>query len=146
LKLRDINTWREIRKKYTRTTRKKYADKLRRHNIELGANCQGMVSVLIDRKLIELNSNKFTYSAFSYISNSSTLNTLSNNKQCALTGVDISMQKDDSTFLSHKGLKHLLENDIDKFTEVKNEFLPSRYHSSCINIQIENIAKRIRNR
>lgn len=145
-KLRDINTWREILENCSRTTRKKYADKLRKHNIDLGVNIQGIITELIKSKLTELNSLDFTFSALSYNSNSSTLNTLSNTKQCALTGVDISMQKDDSTFLSHKGLKHLLENDIDKFTEVKNEFLPSRYHSSCITVQIENIAKRIRNR
>lgn len=65
---------------------------------------------------------------------------------CILTGLDISMQKDDSILLSHSGLRFYFENDKKEFEQIKNRYLSKRWSSSDFETQIKEIAHNIRNK
>lgn len=73
-------------------------------------------------------------------------NKVVNNRKCLITGVDISMQKVSSKFLSHTGLKFYYKNNIVLFNKIKKEFLSSKW-INCNNIlQIKEIAHSIRSK
>ena len=65
---------------------------------------------------------------------------------CKVTGLDISMQKDDSILLSHSGLRFYFENDKKKFEQIKKRYLSKRWSSSDFETQIKEIAHNIRNK
>lgn len=68
---------------------------------------------------------------------------------CKVTGIDISMQKGNSRFLSTAGLRLLKENDPEKYIELRQSFLPrtgiSGLHTRHEPDEITHIAKQIRN-
>lgn len=64
---------------------------------------------------------------------------------CKVTGLDISMQKDNSILLSHTGLKYYFENDKEIFEQIKRRYLSKVWHDSDFEIQIKEIAHNIRN-
>ncbi|MCF6348711.1 MAG: hypothetical protein L3J20_10495 [Flavobacteriaceae bacterium] len=66
-------------------------------------------------------------------------------KKCAITGVDISMQKKDSILLSHTGLKYYFKTDKKIFDEVKRKYLSDKWANSDYTTQIKEIAHNIRN-
>jgi hypothetical protein len=66
-------------------------------------------------------------------------------KLCTLTGIDITMQKENSHLLSHKGLYDLLENAPTEFERIKRIFLSRPWQKSPIEIQVKEIAHNIRN-
>lgn len=49
------------------------------------------------------------------------------NTICKVTGLNISMQKDDSILLSHSGLKFYFENDKKEFEKIKKRYLSKRW-------------------
>lgn len=67
------------------------------------------------------------------------------NKVCKVTGLNISMQKDNSSLLSHTGLRYYYENDRQIFDYVKRKYLSDQWINSKIEIQIREIAHNIRN-
>jgi hypothetical protein len=74
------------------------------------------------------------------------LNTLtSKDKVCKITGLNISMQKDESILLSHTGLKYYHQYDKRIFEQVKRRFLRSHWNNSDFEIQIIKLAHNIRN-
>jgi hypothetical protein len=68
------------------------------------------------------------------------------NSICKVTGLDISMQKDDSILLSHSGLRFYFENDKEEFEQIKKRYLSKRWSSSDFETQIKEIAHNIRNK
>jgi len=68
-----------------------------------------------------------------------------NNTLCKVTGLDISMQKKDSIFLSHTGLKHFYKTDRKVFDKIKLIYLSYRWYNSDLDKQILEIAHDIRN-
>lgn len=64
---------------------------------------------------------------------------------CIITGVNISMQKDNSILLSHSGLRYYFKNDKKVFEQIKRRYLSKRWHNSNFEIQIKEIAHNIRN-
>lgn len=68
------------------------------------------------------------------------------NRICPITGVDISMQRNDSFYLSQTGLKHLQETDPKKYDQLKRRFLSGRFWSTSPQKQIQEIAHKIRRR
>ena len=128
----------------TRVTRKKYFDKLRLWNRVKGGNIHGKIKDLFLEKLNELNCTVLTNSDFSYTSKTLTPSKLKLKKFCLLTGLDISMQREDSSLLSHTGLKYHLHNRKDLFDEVRFRYLPKKWLNSEINIQVKEIAHNIR--
>jgi hypothetical protein len=66
-------------------------------------------------------------------------------KLCIVTGLNISMQKDDSKMLSHTGIKYYLNNDFEEFRALKEKFLSDNWSSADLQTQISEIAHNIRN-
>jgi hypothetical protein len=66
-------------------------------------------------------------------------------KECEVTGLDISMQKEDSSTLSSTGLKYYYKIDIEVFLRIKKEYLSINWVDSDFQKQIEEIAHNIRN-
>lgn len=64
---------------------------------------------------------------------------------CKITGVNISMQKEDSFLLSHTGLKHYYKTDKILFEQIKSKYLTEKWLLSNFEIQITEIAHNIRN-
>jgi len=65
---------------------------------------------------------------------------------CQVTGLNISMQKDDSILLSHTGLKYYFKTDKKVFDEVKRKFLSLVWKDDDYQTQIKEIAHNIRNK
>lgn len=64
---------------------------------------------------------------------------------CKVTGINISMQKDNSILLSHTGLKYYYETDKKTFEQIKRIYLSKKWFNSNLEIQIKEIAHNIRN-
>jgi len=65
-------------------------------------------------------------------------------KRCIITGLDISMQKEKSKFLSHSGIKNIYKNDYTTFEKLQKR-LSSKWINESLEIQIREIAHSIRN-
>ncbi|WP_370408679.1 hypothetical protein [Tenacibaculum dicentrarchi] len=65
---------------------------------------------------------------------------------CLITGINISMQKEDSFLLSHTGLKHLIKTDFKEFEKIRNKYIYPKYRFSDIEIQIKEVAHAIRDK
>ena len=70
---------------------------------------------------------------------------LTKDNTCIITGVNISMQKDNSILLSHSGLKYYFKNDKKIFEQIKRRYLSNRWYNSNFETQIKEIAHNIRN-
>jgi len=68
------------------------------------------------------------------------------NTICKVTGLDISMQKDDSILLSHSGLRFYYDKNNIVFEQIKKRYLSKRWSSSDFETQIKEIAHNIRNK
>jgi len=66
-------------------------------------------------------------------------------KQCLVTGLNISMQKENSKLLSHTGLKYYYETEPNKYKIIKNKYLSIAWINSNIETEIKEIAHNIRN-
>ena len=127
IKYSNINYWREILKK-SRTTLQRKKDKLLVLSKSRGIDLKQKLIDEVVRKCNELQ-NVTNYKF---------------RKKCALTGLDISSQREDSFLLSHRGLRELLKTDKQSFEKVKDVFLSNRYKSSNLDIQIKEIAHSLR--
>ena len=67
-----------------------------------------------------------------------------NSRICLITGIDISMQRDDSSLLSHTGLYYLHINNKKLFEEIKRKHLTKKWLGSSFSIQIREMAHNIR--
>lgn len=68
-----------------------------------------------------------------------------NRRFCIETGLNISMQKEDSFLLSHTGLKYYFDTDRKIYDEVKRKYLSEVWESTNPQNQIKEIAHNIRN-
>ena len=89
----------------------------------------------------ELKPKPVTYSS---VDKGKKRNKFDNDKMCKVTGLDISMQKDNSILLSHSGLKYYLENKPKVFEKIRRNHLTRKWYQSELNIQIKEIAHNIR--
>ena len=64
---------------------------------------------------------------------------------CRVTGLDISMQRDNSILLSHTGLKYYHDTNNKIFEQIKKEYLSKVWYNSDFQTQIKEIAHNIRN-
>ncbi|MCM8568873.1 hypothetical protein NE848_05760 [Gramella jeungdoensis] len=69
-----------------------------------------------------------------------------NRRFCQVTGLNISMQKEESILLSHTGLKYYYKTDKKIFKEVKRKFLSTLWSEADHKKQIKEIAHNIRNK
>lgn len=67
------------------------------------------------------------------------------NTNCIVTGLSIDMQKVDSNLLSHTGLYHYREYDVEVFETLRQRFLTDYWKGQPLAIQIKEIAHNIRN-
>lgn len=80
-----------------------------------------------------------------YIGGICTKNHTEDKKVCPVTGLDISMQKKNSSLLSNTGLRHLEKTDLKQFVFIKNQLLtgcPNKFEKDIYS----QISKQIRNR
>lgn len=129
----NINFWRELSNKKTRTTYHRHRHALKELNETKGQNIQGKITEIIKAKINELQIVTFS-------------NFIPFTKFCKITGVDISMQRTDSFLLSHTGLSHLINSDYKEFERVKRKFLSPHWSCEPIEKQIKEIAHTIRNK
>ena len=69
----------------------------------------------------------------------------SKNTLCKVTGINISMQKDNSILLSHTGLKYYYKTDRKIFEQLKRKYLSKQWSKANFETQIKEIAHNIRN-
>ena len=137
-KYNNVNFWRELKEK-SNTTYSKHVKKLRIINNQCEIDIQYNISQLI---LVKINSLQgVTNSNFNV-----KCNEMKNIKKCLITGIDISIQRNDSFLLSHTGLINLYKNDLKVFERVKCKFLSINWYDSDLKTQIKEIAHNIRNR
>ena len=127
--------------------KKKLRDIILRHS----QNLHSKISQDITNKCVTIN--QFTQQGERVIINSSyiELNTTQKHSKkkdalCKVTRLDISMQKIDSTMLSHTGLKFYYNTNKKEFNIVKNKYLSKKWTNASIDIQIREIAHNIRNK
>jgi len=65
--------------------------------------------------------------------------------KCKITGLNISMQKDNSFLISHAGLKFYYQNDFRTFEKIKQKYLSKIWYDAKLETQIKEIAHNIRN-
>ena len=124
-KYSNINFWRNISKKQ----KSKHVKKLNNLIHTQSQNIKLKISILVLESIEGVQNSE-----------------LSKNKNCKLTGIDISNQKDDSILLSHTGLKRLQKNDLDKFNQIRSRYLSSTWKASSLQLQVKEIAHNIRSR
>ncbi|WP_431159091.1 hypothetical protein [Winogradskyella poriferorum] len=76
---------------------------------------------------------------------STTTNKDKNRRQCLVTGLNISMQRNDSSLLSHTGIRYYKKTDLKVYNEIKRKYLSSKWHDADIETQIKELAHNIRN-
>jgi hypothetical protein len=123
--------WREMRVKRSTKTFSKHANQLRELNRKHGNNTQLKVTELIYSKLDELQGVTFS-------------DITTNERFCKVTGLDISMQRNDSFLLSHTGLFNLYDTNKAEFERMKRRFLTYRWMSKSVKEQVKEIAHNIR--
>jgi hypothetical protein len=67
-----------------------------------------------------------------------------NRRFCLVTGLNISMQRDDSNLLSHTGLRYYLKTDKKIYKEVLQQHLPMRWINANKETQLKELAHNIR--
>lgn len=129
-KYSNVNFWRELRTK-SHTTQKSHRDRLRELNKTKGLKVQELVNAEVIRVINKSQGVR-------------NFKLVENQRYCRLTGVNISMQRNDSFLLSHVGLYYLLEHDKQTFINIKKLFLSHLWETSTIKKQVKEIAHNIR--
>lgn len=66
-------------------------------------------------------------------------------KVCTVTGIDISMQKEESRFLCYTGIRYLYNHDRDQYYKLLSE-LPEKWHNASREVQEYKIAHQVRDK
>lgn len=123
--------WRNLRNEKTNKTFSVHLKRLRELNRKHGNNTQLKVTEMIYSKLDELQG----------VTN---FNISTTERICKVTGLDISMQRNDSFLLSHTGLFNLYDTNKAEFERLKRRFLTDRWLSKSVKEQVKEIAHNIR--
>jgi len=130
IKYRDIENWRGWFR-MSDTTLSKHRKLLKQLNDSSPLNVHKQIRELMIEKFIQLQG--LSFSDFTQ-----------KKRSCLLTGIDISVQRFDSFLLSHKGLKHLKETDLETFERIKRKYLSCIWLDANESTQIKEIAHNIR--
>ena len=133
-----LNYWLELKKDNFNYHRKKL-NKLIQENPN---NIKVKVNDLISEKIDLLNSNTTQNDTLCIMSN----HVVSKSKKCLITGYDISMQKENSLLLSHKGLRYYKEKHYRIYKEIERVYLTKFWNGSTDEVKIKEIAHNIRNK
>jgi len=112
-------------------------------------NTKNIVQELIEKKCDYLNTNTTQINPL-HIRLKTVVSTPpiadKNRRCCLVTGLNISMQRNDSNLLSHTGLKYYLKTDKKIYNELKRKHLSSNWYNSDNETQIKELAHNIRNK
>ncbi|ESU29481.1 hypothetical protein FLJC2902T_08870 [Flavobacterium limnosediminis JC2902] len=110
-------------------------------------NIQKNITEVISQKVDFLNFNTTQIDTLNILSKKVELvsSTPSEKSVCKVTGLDISMQKENSLLLSHTGLKYYYLTDKKTFEQIKRRYLSGKWVFSDYKMQIKEIAHNIRN-
>jgi hypothetical protein len=108
---------------------------------------QDLTAEIIGKKIDFLNSETIQIDPLTIMSKRIVFNYENDTKKhiCKVTGFNISMQKEDSIFLSHTGLKYYYNTDKRIFEQIKRRYLSKIWFKSNFETQIKEIAHNIRN-
>lgn len=117
---------------------------------EITLNCSDNIHQQIREDIIKkcVINNRLSKNSKCVIINHSNIQVDTTQKKsiCKVTGLGISMQKDNSILLSHTGLRYYFENNKEIFEQIKRRYLSKVWHDSDFEIQIKEIAHNIRNK
>ncbi len=123
---------------------KYHKKQLKKITSENSNRVQDLTVEIINKKIDFLNPNATRIDPLTILSNRVVFNN-SNDPICKITGLNISMQRDDSILLSHTGLKYYHRNNPVLFEQLKNKYLSSFWYDFKIETQIKELAHNIRN-
>ncbi len=129
-------------------------DKLTTFNVELDRTDSDKLTTLQTSNRKSIPDKLTTFNKVPKVkisSNNGQINTTINcySRICPITKVDISMQKDDSRFLSTTGLRWLKDNELKKYDDLRKRYLSrsgvAGVHTKYEEDEIYHLAKQIRN-
>lgn len=120
---------------------KHHRKQLKKITFNNSGNIQNSISKLICDKVDYLNTKTTQNDTLTILSKKVELNNV-----CKVTGINISMQKENSLLLSHTGLRYYYKTDKNIFEQLKRKYLSKRWLASDYETQIKEIAHNIRNR
>lgn len=103
------------------------------------------ISNLIDEKISAISTPQHKTKLVQYLEYLCGDYALNITKPCAVTGIDISMQKEDSILLSHSGLKYYYNTNRKLYNSVKRKYLSNKWQKTDFKTEIKEIAHNIRN-
>jgi hypothetical protein len=116
--------------------------------IEKNSNkVQDLKAEIMSKKIDFLNSRTIQIDPLTILSKRIVLNYENEVKKhlCKVTGLNISMQKENSILLSHTGLKYYYKTDKRIFEQIKRRYLSKIWFKSNFETQIKELAHNIRN-
>ena len=129
--------------------RDKHKKKLARFINDYSKNLRRQIQDEIIRKGVMINQYSLIEDGV-IINNSNTMlsvtpMSLVNKRVCSVTGLNISMQKDNSVLLSHTGLYYYYTKDEKTFNQIKQKHLSTKWINADLKTQIKELAHNIRN-
>ncbi len=138
------NYWLKLKRENFKYHRRKLNDLIQKNP----NNLKNKVAKLIQEKAAQLNFNPTQINPL-HIPLIRVVSTLEDQakerRNCIVTGLNISMQKDESFHLSHVGLKYYWNTDKKVFDEVKRKYLSDKWAEADKETQIKELAHNIRN-
>ena len=109
-------------------------------------NVQDLTAEMMSQKIDFLNSKTIQIDPLTIKSKRIVLNYQNEfkNRLCKVTGLNISMQKDNSIMLSHTGINYYYKTDKNIFEQIKRKYLSKRWRTADRETQVIKIAKSIR--
>lgn len=143
LKYSNPNYWKDYYKTDRQSAYSKHKGKLKEMILKDSQNIKGQIVKLIGEKVDSLTSKGASFKPLCISSNPIPSK---HQKKCLVTGLNISMQREDSKLLSHSGLKYYASTDSNIFKELKSKYLSSNWATSTRDKQIKEIAHVIRSK
>ncbi len=136
--------WSELIQKPTKTNFYKQKRFLVDFTLNHSNKIQHQLTEIMSKKIDFLNNRGASFDTLN-IKSIHAPQQLNKDNICIITGVNISMQKDNSILLSHSGLRYYFKNDKKVFEQIKRKYLTENWIKSDFEIQIKEIAHNIRN-
>lgn len=136
--------WSELIQKPTKTNYYKHKGILIDFTLNYSQKIQHQLTEIMSKKIDFLNNRGARFDTL-IIKSIHAPQQLTKDNICIITGVNISMQKDNSILLSHSGLRYYFKNDKKIFEQIKRKYLSKTWTKADFETQIKEIAHNIRN-
>lgn len=136
--------WSELTQKPTKTNYYKHKRILIDFTLNYSQKIQHQLTEIMSKKIDCLNNRGASFDTL-IIKSIHAPQQLTKDNICIITGVNISMQKDNSILLSHSGLRYYFKNDKKIFEQIKRTYLTKTWTKANFETQIKEIAHNIRN-